>query len=75
MKTILMTGAAGGIGLAWILVYAINRAYFGWTIRVYIPWSELATQTMTVLLAVAIASIYPAVRAGRTPIGELSRER
>lgn len=71
----LCLGAAGGVGLAWILVYAINRAYFGWTIRVHVPWSELMTQTTTVLFAVAIASIYPAMRAGRTPIGELSRER
>lgn len=71
----LCLGAIGGVGLAWILVHAINRAYFGWTIRVHVPWQDLAMQTTTVLLAVLIASLYPSIRAGRTPIGELSRDR
>ena len=67
-------GLAGGIGLAAILIYVINPAYFGWTIRPAWPWGEVLQETVTILLAAAVASIYPALRASRMPVRELSRD-
>jgi putative ABC transport system permease protein len=70
----LATGAAGGAGLAWVLVELVNPAFFGWTLGVHVPWSSLAGQAATILLAAAAASLYPALTASRTPVQELSRD-
>jgi putative ABC transport system permease protein len=67
-------GAAGGAALGIILVYLINRAYFGWTIMLTWPVRDLAGQAAVLLLAAVAASIYPAVRASGTPASELNRE-
>lgn len=67
-------GLAGGIALAAILIFVINRAWFGWTIQVHWPWTGLAAEMLLILLAAAAASLYPAARASRTPATELSRE-
>lgn len=68
-------GAAGGAALAWVLVFAVNRAYFGWTIEAHPPTGALVVQLGTIALAVVAASVFPALRASRTPATELSRER
>jgi putative ABC transport system permease protein len=70
----LAMGAGGGVALALILILIINRAYFGWTIAFHWPWGALAEQAATILLASVLASLYPALRASRTPAAELSRE-
>ncbi len=70
----LTLGGAGGVLLAFILIFVINRAYFGWTIRVHWPWLEILAQGATILGASAVASLYPALRASRTPAAELSHE-
>ena len=67
-------GVFGGFALAMILIYLINRAYFGWTIAVHWPWSALIWQVLTILVVAVLASVYPALRASRTPAGELTRE-
>jgi putative ABC transport system permease protein len=67
-------GTSGGIALAMILIFIINRAYFGWTIAIHWPIAALADEIVTILLAAVVASIYPAVRASRTPAMELTRE-
>jgi len=67
-------GLAGGTALAAILVFAINRAYFGWTIQVHWPWGALAGQVALSLAAAVAASLYPALAASRTPATELSRD-
>jgi putative ABC transport system permease protein len=67
-------GLAGGIALAMILIFTINRAYFGWTIQVYWPWGAMLGQAGTILTAAVVASLYPALRASQTPAGELSRD-
>lgn len=69
-----LLGLAGGAGLAAILIFLINRAYFGWTIRAAWPGPEILRQLALILLAAVVASIYPALRASRTPATELSRE-
>ncbi|MBE0594970.1 MAG: ABC transporter permease [Gemmatimonadales bacterium] len=70
----LVLGVFGGSLLALILIYVINRAYFGWTIQAFWPWGTLAWQAAAIVAVAAVASIYPAVRAARTPAAELSRE-
>ncbi len=70
----LVLGALGGGALAWVLIVVINRAYFGWTIHLALPWRELADAALTILAAAAAASLYPAARASRTPATELSRD-
>ena len=70
----LVLGAAGGIVLACILIYVVNRSYFGWTIQFHWPVPELAQQAATILFAAVAASIFPALRASRTPASELSRD-
>ena len=70
----LMLGVVGGAGLATVLVYVINRAYFGWTIAMHWPVPELVAQAATIVVAALAASVFPAVRASRTPATELSRE-
>jgi putative ABC transport system permease protein len=70
----LLLGSGGGIALALVLVFLINRTWFGWTIALHWPWTELAGQALTILAAAIAASLYPALRASRTPATELSRD-
>jgi len=70
----MLLGAFGGLALAMVLIFLINRAYFGWTIAMHWPWPELAQQAATILLAALAASAYPALRASGAPATELTRE-
>jgi putative ABC transport system permease protein len=70
----LVLGLAGGVALAAILIFAINRAYFGWTIQVHWPWGALGRQVGAIVAAAMAASLYPALRASRTPATDLSRD-
>ncbi|HKI94768.1 MAG TPA: FtsX-like permease family protein, partial [Gemmatimonadales bacterium] len=70
----LVLGAVGGILLAGVLIFIINRAYFGWTIQIALPAEALAGQATTILLAAVAASVYPAFKASRVGAGELARE-
>jgi putative ABC transport system permease protein len=70
----LVMGSVGGISLAMILIFVINRAYFGWTIQVYWPWFTLGQQAITILAVSVLASLYPALKASRTPATELGRD-
>jgi putative ABC transport system permease protein len=56
------------------LIYIINRTYFGWTIQPYVAWGPIVQQAVTILGAAVLASLYPALRASRTPATELSRD-
>lgn len=67
-------GLVAGFALAGILIFVINRAYFGWTIQPAVPVGTLAGQAGSVLVAALAASVYPAVRASRTTAAELARE-
>ncbi|MCZ6876761.1 MAG: FtsX-like permease family protein [Acidobacteria bacterium] len=67
-------GSVAGSALAAILIFVINRTYFGWTIQVYFPGWPLLQQSATILAAALLASLYPAFRASETPATELSRD-
>jgi putative ABC transport system permease protein len=70
----LVMGVVGGIALAMVLIFVINRAYFGWTIQVYWPWGALVEQMVTILGVSVLASLYPALKASKTPATELGRD-
>ena len=70
----LALGALGGLGRAWVLVHRINPAWFGWTMTMHAPGAALAQGAATIVATAAAASVYPAIRASRTPATELSRE-
>ena len=70
----LLLGLAGGAGLAAVLIFVINRVWFGWTIQVHLPWRSLVWQALAILFVAAAASLYPALRASNTPASELSRD-
>ena len=70
----LVLGGAGGVILALILIFVINRAYFGWTIQLHWPWWSFGEQALTILATSVAASLYPAWKASRTPATELGRE-
>jgi putative ABC transport system permease protein len=70
----LTLGAAGGAGLALVLVKLINPAWFGWSIALHAPWRTLAGQALVLVAAALAASLYPAARASGTPAKELSRD-
>jgi putative ABC transport system permease protein len=71
----LLLGSVGGFLLAGILIFVINRAYFGWTIQPHFDGWAIVQQAMTILAAAVVASLYPAMRASRTPATELNRDQ
>jgi putative ABC transport system permease protein len=52
-----------GLALSLVLIYVINVQSFGWTIQFHLPVVFLAQASVAVVLATAIAGIYPARRA------------
>ncbi|HEV8377166.1 MAG TPA: FtsX-like permease family protein, partial [Candidatus Polarisedimenticolia bacterium] len=70
----ILLGLPGGAALALILVFVINRAYFGWTLALHLPLAALSWQLALLLGASAAASLYPAWLASLTPAAELSRD-
>ncbi len=55
-----------GLALSLILIYVINVQSFGWTIQFHLPVLFLAQATVAVVIATALAGIYPARRAADT---------
>jgi putative ABC transport system permease protein len=70
----LVLGLGGGAALAAILILVINRDWFGWTIRFDLPAAALIVQAVWIMAGALLAAVYPALRASRTPISELTRE-
>ena len=58
-----LIGILVGILLAVVLIYVINVQSFGWTIQFHLPFQFVLQSTLLVLLASALFSLYPAVRA------------
>lgn len=57
---------AVGFGLSLVLIYVINVQSFGWTIQFHVPVLFLSQATVAVIVATAVAGIYPAQRASDT---------
>jgi putative ABC transport system permease protein len=58
-------GLVVGLALSLILVYVINVQSFGWTIQFRVPIAFLAQISIAVVIATALAGLYPARRAAR----------
>ena len=58
-------GMVSGICLSLVLTGVINRAFFGWTIRLAFPWQSLSLTPVWILAAAVVAGIVPAWRASR----------
>jgi putative ABC transport system permease protein len=68
-----LLGLASGLCLSLVLTGVINRAFFGWTIRLAFPWWSLAWTPLWIIAAAMIAGWIPAWRAGRLDIAEAVR--
>jgi len=58
-------GIVSGLALSLILTSVVNRAFFGWTIQLQIPWSMLALTPLWILASAICAALLPAARAGQ----------
>ena len=68
-----LVGIASGLCLSTVLTGVINRAFFGWTIRLAFPWSSLLLTPAWIVAAAAAAAIIPAWRATRLSLAEWLR--
>lgn len=66
-------GVASGICLSIVLTGVINRAFFGWTIRLAFPWWSVVLTPMWIIVAAVAAAYVPAWRAGRMQLAETLR--
>ena len=58
--TAALLGMICGVLLAMILTWVVNRAFFGWTVRFSIPWSELLLTPLWVTASAVLAGLIPA---------------
>jgi putative ABC transport system permease protein len=56
-------GLVVGLALSMVLIYVVNVQSFGWTIQFHMPVAFLVQASIAVVVATAIAGIYPARRA------------
>jgi putative ABC transport system permease protein len=63
-----LLGVTTGIALSVVLTEVINKAFFGWTIPLQIPWDQLLWTPIWMLPAAALASLLPASQASRRNI-------
>ncbi len=56
-------GLAAGLLLSLVLIYVINVQSFGWTIQFHLPAAFLLQSSVLMVLATALAGLYPARRA------------
>jgi putative ABC transport system permease protein len=68
-----LLGVVTGVGLSVVLTEVINRAFFGWTIPLQIPWDQLLWMPIWLLPAAVLASLWPANQAARRNIIEAVR--
>ncbi|MDQ6809821.1 MAG: FtsX-like permease family protein [Verrucomicrobiota bacterium] len=66
-------GVVSGVCLSTVLTGVINRAFFGWTIRLAFPWTSLATTPLWIIAAAIVAGLLPAWRAARMELAEALR--
>ena len=58
-------GLAVGLLLSLVLIYVINVQSFGWTIQFHLPAVFLLQSSLLILIATALAGLYPARRAAQ----------
>jgi putative ABC transport system permease protein len=65
-------GLVVGFVLSLILIYVINVQSFGWTIQFHVPIVFLGQSTLAILVATAIAGLYPARLASRFSLRDVA---
>jgi putative ABC transport system permease protein len=63
-------GLIAGFGLSFVLIYVINVQSFGWSIQFHAPVMFLLQLALVLIVATALAGLYPARRAARTYLTE-----
>jgi putative ABC transport system permease protein len=61
----ILLGAAAGIALSIVLTEVINKAFFGWTIPLLVPWDQILWMPFWLLPAAGLASLPQADQASR----------
>jgi putative ABC transport system permease protein len=61
----LLLGLVTGGALSIVLTEVINKAFFGWTIPLQVPWAQLLMTPVWLLAAAALASLLPAKQASQ----------
>jgi len=69
----LSVGLVGGWALSLVLTEVINKAFFGWSIPLRMPWDQLLFTPIWLLPIAAFASLLPANRATNSNIIEAIR--
>jgi putative ABC transport system permease protein len=64
----------GGLFLAWVLVYVINRRSFGWTMPIELSPLILLEGVVLSVLAAVLAGLYPAWRMATAPLADALRD-
>ncbi|HKP85706.1 MAG TPA: FtsX-like permease family protein [Blastocatellia bacterium] len=67
-------GVIIGLMLSLVLIYVINVQSFGWTIQFHFPLGFIIQSTLLILLATAVAGLYPARRAAMVEAVRFARE-
>jgi putative ABC transport system permease protein len=62
-----------GVCLAWVLIHVVNQRSFGWTYDMVLCPGVFVQAVSLACLAAVVAGIFPAVKAGRTDIGNALR--
>ncbi len=58
-----LIGIVTGVMLSLVLIYVINVQSFGWTIQFFFPAGFILQSTLLIVVAAAVAGLYPASRA------------
>ncbi|MBM3771982.1 MAG: ABC transporter permease [Acidimicrobiia bacterium] len=58
-------GLIVGLALSLLLIFVVNVQSFGWTIQFHWPIAFIIQSTLLILIATALAGLYPAYRASR----------
>ncbi|HEY5894754.1 MAG TPA: FtsX-like permease family protein [Chthoniobacterales bacterium] len=66
-------GLVTGSGLAVILTFVVNKAFFGWTIQLAWPWLLLGATPFWLIPVALVAGWFPAWRASRLPLAPALR--
>lgn len=70
-----VVGLLSGAGLALVLTWVINKAFFGWSITLSYPWRELIAVPVWMISASLVAGAVPAWKAARlSPTASLRME-
>jgi putative ABC transport system permease protein len=64
----ILLGVVAGVALSVVLTEVINKAFFGWTIPLVIPWGQIFWMPFWLLPAAALASLLQASQASRRNI-------